>query len=930
MQRFSHPDAGDRPASMMRRTSSVSSDRMSMSLVSSMAAPPPVSPEPAFIAASAASQIVTSDHQSQMDAWFGEEDEHTEATAATIVPAALAHINSFLDQLLYAMLATARSTSIAALRPAVSEVLKPRLAKDAINGADEELQDFASGREDEGLAALDSGTDFVGMGDLNLIWRRTRLRCMVYTRLGDLEEEDEEAYIEREHQEDAENRDPRSSEDLSVQDLGLVSPPSAIFLTSILEFIGEQSLLIAGDAAYTRFHNRPAGARRDSGERVLVEEADVEKIAFDTRLGRLWRSWKKKIRSPGMMSPRLLSRESFRGHPASSSASNPTSRKASLSEVDEPDHRPNFGSRRSVEQVMEEPAETFDEAPEPHDIPLPQSPVQYGPGPSAGQGSRRRDPNRPSSMIEYAPARAIHSGAEEQVDGKLARGLHHQRSLSMPTPSTSSFSTPVQEDFHTPRAMSESSDLTEPAAKPIQEAEHRLDDEGSAAKTVKQDVNDAEGRHSAAVIHAGTRSGTVHDDIHHGGKTPTLSTSGMSKADFDRQLQAIEHEIRHPSEHRDDLSTVETEEAHPEVGIPSPRSMENDHDLPHGTNLSRSNIELGMPSAQMDDDLEEHKGEDRPQHGDDENPAMSTQGGMRPQQSIPKPAHIHVIGTPLNGQAPDKEVTTNNIDSYEDHDASNPDSYVLENSKVYEKPPVRLHVENGYEKWQRPAGDHSESGVEAAKSQDGAPPLTPLRELMEAAPDTSDEASSLALSQDISRDESHPSNRHPNGDAAGMGSSALPIFSNVEPASQSSNAIRRVSPAAISTERAAVQRVVPASPLSAREPTSPFGRTSTSSNRELRAVQTSSSSASQKAKGLAGRESGEAPRRPLVSRKSSEGSNGHLSGKRSMTLSRSGDPPLDFDQLIKSDETVKYTLTPQSMRDMEVNVLIALPPRLLC
>lgn len=279
---------------MMRRTSSVSSERLPILVASSMASPPPVSPEPAFIAASAASQIVTSDHQSQMDAWFGEENENTEANSAMVMPAALAHINSFLDQLLYGMLATARSTSIAALRPAVSEILKSRLAKDAINGADEELQDFTSGRDDDGLTAIDSGTDFTGVADLNLIWRRTRLRCMVYTRLGDLEEEDEEAYVEREHQEEAENRNPRSSEDLSAQDLGLVSPPSAIFLTSILEFIGEQSLLIAGDAAYNRFHNRQAGALKDSSERILVEESDVEKIAFDTRLGRLWRSWKKK------------------------------------------------------------------------------------------------------------------------------------------------------------------------------------------------------------------------------------------------------------------------------------------------------------------------------------------------------------------------------------------------------------------------------------------------------------------------------------------------------------------------------------------------------------------------------------------------------------------------------------------------------------
>ena len=33
------------------------------------------------------------------------------------------------------------TTTLAALRPAVSEVLKPKLAKDAINNADEELRE---------------------------------------------------------------------------------------------------------------------------------------------------------------------------------------------------------------------------------------------------------------------------------------------------------------------------------------------------------------------------------------------------------------------------------------------------------------------------------------------------------------------------------------------------------------------------------------------------------------------------------------------------------------------------------------------------------------------------------------------------------------------------------------------------------------------
>ena len=90
----------------------------------------------------------------------------------------------------------------------MTEVLKPRLAKDAIDGADTELQEFLGGGDDEELSAFHNGHESRGKWDLHLVWRRTRLRCMVYTRLGDMEEDDEEMYIERERMEDA-NEDHR-------------------------------------------------------------------------------------------------------------------------------------------------------------------------------------------------------------------------------------------------------------------------------------------------------------------------------------------------------------------------------------------------------------------------------------------------------------------------------------------------------------------------------------------------------------------------------------------------------------------------------------------------------------------------------------------------------------------------------------------------
>ncbi|KAL8956104.1 MAG: hypothetical protein Q9193_006275, partial [Seirophora villosa] len=198
MQRLSTQEGLDRPAPRPQRSSSISIDRASLS-VGALPFPPAVSPDPAYIAPSSASQIVTGDHDPSL-----EEDEEGAmvdmgATNARVAPNALSLVNAFLDQLLYSFLASSRSTSIAALRPAVTEVLKPRLAKDALASADTELQEFLGGEDFDELSVFQPGTEPRGDWDLNTIWRRTRLRCMVYTRLGDLEEEDEELWIEREN-----------------------------------------------------------------------------------------------------------------------------------------------------------------------------------------------------------------------------------------------------------------------------------------------------------------------------------------------------------------------------------------------------------------------------------------------------------------------------------------------------------------------------------------------------------------------------------------------------------------------------------------------------------------------------------------------------------------------------------------------------------
>lgn len=301
-----------RPSPSRARSHSMSSDRPSVNGFGLQTPPASISPDPVFIAPSAASQIVTNDHDSHSDSWFDQHGIEPSGETALVAPPALKLVNRFLDQLLFNFLSVSRSTSLTSLRPAVSEILKPKLARDAISGADQELLEYLGDEEDEDLLALHSGHEPNGDWDLELVWKRTRLRCMVYSSLGDMEEEDEDFFAQQGHLDEPSTRFSSNS--------GVVSPAVAIFLTSILEFMGEQVLVVAGQAAYHRLRAKHERDERDGtstpmeiAERVVVEEADMERVALDRTLGRLWRGWKKRVRSPttSVSMGRSFSRESL-------------------------------------------------------------------------------------------------------------------------------------------------------------------------------------------------------------------------------------------------------------------------------------------------------------------------------------------------------------------------------------------------------------------------------------------------------------------------------------------------------------------------------------------------------------------------------------------------------------------------------------------
>jgi hypothetical protein len=289
------------PISPSSITSSFISDTAVSTKSSAFLFPAPtVLPLPAYVAFAAASQLATDNHISQAEQET--EDLHQssfERSQALFTDQALNLLNAFLDELLYSFLVNARSTSLDHLRTAVGDVLRGKLAQLALDAAQAELEDLLAPEDDADLPSMSDGEDGLAPEDIDLIFRRTRLRIMVYMRLGEMEDEDEERYVQSEV-----NGENTSNKRFS-QSSRLVPWSAAIFLTAVLEFIAEQCIVISAETAYRR--NRSKRIKQQSGltsyspdsddDRIYVDEHDVEKLALSSVLSRLWRIWRKNLRT---------------------------------------------------------------------------------------------------------------------------------------------------------------------------------------------------------------------------------------------------------------------------------------------------------------------------------------------------------------------------------------------------------------------------------------------------------------------------------------------------------------------------------------------------------------------------------------------------------------------------------------------------------
>lgn len=862
MQSYKGSDFLEAGTASRSRTSSISSDSQFPRV--NLMSPPAVRPAPAFISASAASEIITSDQE--FNAADFTEDDGTGAANALVTPAALSLLNGFLDNLLFNVLAASKSTQLTCIRPAVADVLRPRLAQEVVATADEELSEYMGGAEDEETefrGGQEPGGDF----DLVRSWKLTRLRCMVYTRLGDMEEEDEDEFIVQEGLGECDGAPRRFSSHVDN-----ITPAAAIFLTSIIEHIGERALVIAGETSRSRLSaqlNDRENASVESADerkridRLVVEDLDMEKLALNATLGRLWRTWRKRRRSTTVS--RTVSRESFRRRAYSHNLAG--SRKSSIATIEEP--------ITPKEPVHEEAPAPID----PADVPLPMSDHDIQeievPGYSAELEGEVQTMEavvahkvRPRSLMVFSspPLAPRSPGAGESPVSASAienASLRHLRSRSLPNAPSPKL--PVPEPSHAENAPA---DQPSPStSEERRQLETMYEDDESA-----EFVDAAESTESAA---PGIAITTENDQSTTPGAVEAAEKARMSivpeaaEEEDDEEMYPDVNEIvatLRSDAHRGaegDNHSVSTRVSISSVSdyggsVSEPEVIEGrgTYEKPTLTSIQRprrqSTRDVSQPNAKSIS-----AGTSEPETQPAVEAPQSTQG--MESTPAPQPAAIEAIDPPRDNDDIDGD----------------------QNKSIMTSPP------------DLPAHSHEEAAVtEEAAAENPQQPSEPTEP---AEPTT---VSGPAHGPETPRPASA------SGDSERSQRSRRP-----RPSPLVVTASNRSSPS--TAERATVQRM-PTRPSTSVSSVQTKSRRSESfsSARDKRPVTAGSttSQVSHKLKGLMGRPQAESPSLRLRSSSETSRASGSAESVENDTT--------DLDKLINSDETIHYTLTPRSVREM--------------
>ncbi|KAJ6083895.1 hypothetical protein N7486_010695 [Penicillium sp. IBT 16267x] len=873
MQHYSRSDFLDAGSLTRSRSTSLSSDSQHPRV--SFMSPPSVRPPPGFISFSAASDIITSDQEFNT-ADFAEDEDTGDTASALVTPAALSLLNGFLDNLLFNILAASKSTQLACIRPILADVLKPRLAQEVVTTADEELGEYMGGEEDE-ESEFRGGQEPGGDFDLIRSWKLTRLRCMVYTRLGDMEEEDEDEFIAQDGLGESDGAPRRFSSHVDN-----ITPAAAIFLTSIIEHIGERALVIAGETARSRLSTKLNDTEsrfsddmedhRKRIERLVVEDLDMEKLALNATLGRLWRTWRKCRR--GTTLSRTLSRESFRRRTFSHTLAN--SRKSSIATIEEP--------MTPTERVPEEMPAVID----PITVPLPMSdydveeievpgynPDMDGEVAQTMQAVVAHKVRPRSLMVVPSPSLVVRSGnsplSASAIESPL---LRHARSRSLPNHKSDSPPERQGEEGEeagevSPGGASPKSLRSSPSSSK-EKLETMYEDDESA-----EFVDAAESSTSIAVTTENEES--------------KEAPAGVS----DKECMSVVQE-------------EEEEEDAPAVGvtITSLRSRLHEDEGTEQADSNRVSVSSLKDGPTKDPEVIEGQGmrekptltstAQRPKRkqsrdislsyakpiiaetSDPDLPSTESTQGVEPALALPADATIEAIKPPSDIDATEGDHNKSDMKSVSEE---GPSKEAVVSEKFSESPPELATIT---ESFPLPGSDPSAAEFAVVEELSGSEAVIP----------------EPAASPEISRPHST------SGDSE---------------RSQQSRTRRRPTPLVVTSsnrnspsleQRAAVQRMSgrPITSVSSSVLSKPRRSESFNSTRDKRPVTAGSttSQVSSKLKGLMNRPQGESPRL----RSSSDSSRASGSGD-----SLDNDTT-DLDKLINSDATIHFTLTPRSVREM--------------
>lgn len=442
-----------------------------MSVVSSLTNVVPqylhrVNPSPEYISHTSACQAVNEFSSARRGRLSDDEDISVSDSGdrVNVAENAVALVNAFLDKLLYDFLATARSTSLLVLKPAVADVLKKSLGREAIASAEENLEDLLALQDEDDEPPRTPSRDGQRW-NLEFVWKRTRLRVMMRSEKSEFDIDDDERYV---HEEGLQSPGRRFSQSASV-----ISLSAEIFLAGVLDYVAESLLDMAQDPATKRARRHSRTTRVSPGVpaplSVVIEENDIEKAVLNSPLDRLWRTWRKSLRARNGIA--RTSRGTLSGYDSPI-----ITRRGSVI--------PTEGSVISEEGTSEQPQSTphrpASDVPEPRypehilasNIPLPVGNRDVDEievpglatdpdGEDSGAAPPPQVPRRRSSLNLYS-SKVLYGGAqgnEDTDEDEEMTGLHHTRSRSVPTPALLPYAPPTGEVDYAPAAEANSEEL---------------------------------------------------------------------------------------------------------------------------------------------------------------------------------------------------------------------------------------------------------------------------------------------------------------------------------------------------------------------------------------------------------------------------------------------------------------------------------------